>query len=112
MLDKLSLVHLFAKHFWKRNVTEAKVMHVSVCKGKGDAGEKLQMENSSEGFVTSSNATALGLKLLACSQLITFLTTGRELTRACFTQNCTCKNADKSKSTFNNPAHPVQLQDR
>lgn len=106
------MVHLFAEHFWKRNITEAKVMHVRVCKGKGNTGGKLQMENTSLGFFTSSNTTALGLKLLASSQLITFLSIGRELTRGCFTHNCTCKNADKSKSVFNNPALPVPLWDR
>lgn len=90
--------------FWKRNITEAKVMHVRVCKGKGNTGEKLQMKNTSLGFFTSSNTTALRLKLLASSQLITFLSIGAEFTRGCFTQNRTCKNGDKSKSAFNNPA--------
>lgn len=112
MLDKLSLVHLFTKHFWKRNITEAKVAHARVCKGKGNAGKKLQLGDTSLGFFTNSNTIALGLKLLASSQLITFPSIGRQLTRAYFTQNCTCMNADKLKSAFNNLAHPVQLQDR
>lgn len=106
------MVHLFTKHFWKRNITEAKVAHARVCKGGKKKGKKLQVENTSLGFFTNSNTIALGLKLLASSQLITFPSIGRQLTRACFTQNCTCKNADKLKSSFNNLAHLVQLQDR
>lgn len=106
------MVHLFTKHFRKRNVTEAKVVCARVCKGKGSAGKELQVESTSLGFFTDSNTRALALKLLASSQLITFPSIGRQLTRACFTQDCACKNGDKLKSAFNNLAHLVQLQDR